>query len=410
MNKSLLSVFAIAAAAVLSIGCSADAGEGDDDNETGIDDAALTSCSEKTEVWLWHPSSPVSPITEHLTANKPCTHYYVGIALVADSKTNFHPNVAAEVERVHKLGSNFHAVAEFHYGAWHEWIAASPGTRDWRKAGLEFRRRMDAGGFDIHKGDSDTWLVQEFPSTLRSSAETRDQAAALVKGLYDGGARRKLGAVTHSGVGQAKMENHAGHKAIAKEFLTDESFWRSMGLHVRWWLEQVYADPHATCVASANVATQARAINDYTMYLPRLASKGPASAGAARSFFDRTYTPLLNGSWNSDVGYGDTRVTSAQLSALLSMQIYATRTWSETHAAPDHRFGFAWVPQPANAAQEAQVPALGKRTADAINGAYKEGTGTASRACSPSGAYTFCQCNVAGAKFNTGWHDTYETW
>jgi hypothetical protein len=352
----------------------------------------------------------VLPITEHLTANKACTHYYVGLPLNVADKTSFHGDVAAEVARVHKLGSNFHAVAEFHVGAWREWIAASPGTRDWRKAGLEFRRRMDAGGFVIHKGDSDTWLVQELPSTLVGSPDVRDNAAALVKGLYDGGARRKLGAVTHSGVGQAKMENHSGHKAIMKEFLTDEPFWRAMGQHVRWWLEQVYADPHATCVASANVATQARAINDYTMYLPRLAAKGPASASSARAFLDRTYTPLLNGSWNSDVGYGDTRVSASQLSALLSLQVYATRSWSESHAAPDHRLGFAWVPLPANAAQEAQVPALGKRAADAINAAYKEGTGKASRACSPSGAFTLCECNVGGAKFNTGWHDTYETW
>jgi len=41
-------------------------------------------------------------------------------------------------------------------------------------------------------------------------------------------------------------------------------------------------------------------------------------------------------------------------------------------------------------------------------GAYGSG-GTAARACSPSGAFTWCTPEVSGAAFNPAW-DTFESW
>ena len=46
---------------------------------------------------------------------------------------------------------------------------------------------------------------------------------------------------------------------------------------------------------------------------------------------------------------------------------------------------------------------LSKRLAAALHGAYDDGGGAARYACSPSGAYTFCQCAVSGASLNRGW-------
>ena len=52
--------------------------------------------------------------------------------------------------------------------------------------------------------------------------------------------------------------------------------------------------------------------------------------------------------------------------------------------------------------------ALATRLAQAVQGAYGDG-GTAAKACSPNGAYTWCAPQLPGAAFNPGWK-TFETW
>jgi hypothetical protein len=409
----------------LVAGCSADAAT-DDGDETDADVAALSGCSSRTEVWLWAPSDPLTPVTGKLTPDLACTHYYVGLPLNVSSldgdpgKTHFHVKVKDEIDRVHARGTNFHAVAEFNVGAWRQWIQESPGTRNWHNAGLKFRTLMDEAGFDLHKGNSDTWYIQELGSTLVAgnaeiqASEVRANAVQMARGLYEGGKTRKLGAVTRAGIGQMSFSAdgaYTAHKRNLKDFLTDGAFWTGMDRYIRWWQEEVYADPHAVCVAGATIGERARAINDFTMHMPRLAAAGPAAAAPARSFLARTYTPLLQGTWLHDDGYGNTKVTGDQMEAMLSLQVYATRAWSEAHRYPDNRIGFAWNPAAVSEAQTKEVDVLGTRLARAINGAYKEGsTGGASFACSPSGAFTLCDCRVAGAKTRPQWGSFFDTW
>ncbi|MGH3143020.1 MAG: hypothetical protein ACRDO9_07820, partial [Gaiellales bacterium] len=109
----------------------------------------------------------------------PCAEYYVSIPPIVGDKTNLRPGQA---ERIRALGANFHALAEIHWTTWSRWVAENGTT--WHAAGVEARRRMARGGFDIAAGD--TWAVNEFPSTVRSgSGDARANARELVRGLYE---------------------------------------------------------------------------------------------------------------------------------------------------------------------------------------------------------------------------------
>ena len=112
--------------------------------------------------------------------------------------------------------------------------------------------------------------------------------------------------------------------------------------------------------------------------------------------------------WESDgVGYGNTMVDLDTMKMFVSHQVYAARSWSNSHNYPDGRVGFAWARS--DGVSDTDLQELAERLASAIHYAYDEGGGSAAGACSPSGAYTWCACEVTGASFNTGW-DTFETW
>jgi hypothetical protein len=91
----------------------------------------------------------------------------------------------------------------------------------------------------------------------------------------------------------------------------------------------------------------------------------------------------------------------------VSLEVYSARAWAGPRPYPDGRVGFAWnqSPRGASAAETAQ---LATRLAQAIQGAYGDG-GTAAKACSPNGAYTWCAPVLPGAAFNPGWK-TFESW
>ncbi len=185
------------------------------------------------------------------------------------------------------------------------------------------------------------------------------------------------------------------------------AFWEDMNRYVRWWGQEAYATPAHLCVAGASVGERARATNEYTMYPARLATVGPATAATARSYFARSYVPILSAVWQSATGYGDTRVPMTVMQHNVSTQIYATRAWALSQPYPDGRVGFAWDRQ--DGVTDVALEPLADRIAAAIAGAYGP-TGEASRACSPTGAFTWCQCAIAGAAFNPRFGTVFGTW
>lgn len=144
------------------------------------------------------------------------------------------------------------------------------------------------------------------------------------------------------------------------------------------------------------------------MHPARLAEAGPAGAAAARAFFDESYTPLGSAFWKADT-YNTATLTLDQMKHFASTTVYAARAYAANNKEPDARIALAWNNQ-LDGASEADVKDLAARVAGAIRYAYDKGGPAAAKACSPSGAFTWCACGVGGAAFNGLWKTTFAGW
>jgi len=333
----------------------------------------------------------------------PCAHYYLSVPPFTGDRTALRPNEAA---RIRALGPQFHALAEFSDGAWGDWRTANRAT--WAQVGSEFRRRAAEAGFCLGQGDG--WLVNEVHSTIRSEPASRARWVTLARALHEGGPGAgddAPGGMAVIGMAQT-TENLGVYKANLKTLVADGNFWEGVAPHVRWWLQESYADTRAVCVGG-DLDARARHINRYAMHVGRLSVVAPDGAGAnpAQSYFARAFAPMLSAVWGSTPanGYGDTDVTLDQMKMFISEQVYANRRYANANAHPGGRLSFAL--------QSYRTPreyaALGERMAAAIAGAYAPG-GSADAACAGNGgALGWCQCAVGGASFNDAW-DTFERW
>jgi hypothetical protein len=328
----------------------------------------------------------------------PCGDYFIFLPAPSTNKTEVRGPAAPQSIRS-RVG-RFHAVAEFH---WNEW-SKQPGA--WYVKGVAFRQKMDAMGYHVSRGD--TWAINELPSSVRSDPAVRQNVRDAVRGLYTGpsGDAARAGIVFVIEMGQGTT-NFNVYKPNLESWLQDQAFWADMDSYVLWWGQETYTVPALTCVGGTTVAQKADGINNFAEHVGKLVNVGPAGASNAHTFLNAGYFPLLNAWYKNGDLYGKTGVTSLDnMKHLVSHQTYAARSWASSHLYPDGRIGFAWSNNGTGTAAERAE--LAQRLASAIRWAY-DVSGTAAKACSPSGAYTWCQCDVAGAAFNDGWN-TFETW
>ncbi|MGH3714317.1 MAG: hypothetical protein ACRDT4_12775 [Micromonosporaceae bacterium] len=358
-----------------------------------------SNCPYNARVITYNPNGWTTLLDAFAANPTPCADYYITLPAIVtnDSNSKLYPRGGAAVTNVRAKGGNFHPVAEFHYN---KWAAVSGMT--WYQKGVEFRRRMNAAGYDQTR--QETWAINELPSTVRTDPAVRQNVRDLVRGLYQG--------PDGVGLGGAVFVINFGHtttylpvyKGNMKDWTLDSAFWSTMNSYVRWWGQETYTSCSVTCVPGASIGEKSQYVNDFIEHPARLAFAGPTGAGAARSFFNESYMPLMTAYWKSST-YGGTNLPLDTMKKLVSLQTYAARAWAGSHVYPDGRIAFAWneaVSDPAGAQE------LATRLAAAIAGAYGDG-GTASRACSPSGAFTWCNPELSGANFNPAWQ-TFATW
>lgn len=328
----------------------------------------------------------------------PGATYFLHIPAPSTDKT--WPRGPLEPARMRARSPQFRALAEFHWGAW------SGVSGSWYQKGVEFRRRMAERGYDVAQGDS--WAINELPSSVRRDAAARQNVRDAVRGLGDGpaGAPRAKGAVFVIGLG-SNTTNLAVYKPQLESWLADAGFWEAMAPQVRFWGQETYTDPATACVPGVIVAERSRAISAFVEHVGRLADAGGARTAAARSFLSRTYTPLLNGAFRSPA-YQTDGVPLQQMKEFVSTQIYAARAAGAQHAYAAGRVGLGWAFR-RQQVTEPELVELAQRIASALHYAYDPAAGAAAGACSPSHAYTFCQCALHGAAFNPAW-STFTSW
>lgn len=375
---------------------------------TGAALEAPEGCRWPVQVVVWDSKEWMRLGRQFAAHPSACAEYYLSVPGLAGDKTTLRRGAA---EDVRALGPQFHAMAEFHWGTWSRWVEDNDST--WIEAGREFRRRMADAGFDVAAGD--TWAINELPSSIRKNTPgARQHARNLVRALHEGeaGDEPARGAAFIVGVGQS-MVNYSVYKPVLEEWLCDADFWVDMNTAVRFWGQEVYADPQYSCF-EGNTAERSSAINEFIQHVPRLAAAGPSCAATARSYLSRAWVPLVSAAWKSDVGYGDTRISLDAMKHHVSTEVYAVRAWSGSHGYLDGRIGFAWAPNDLDedppAVFGAKMDELAERIARAVQGAYGDDGGQARHACSPSGAYTWCQCRLPGARRNTAWPNLFGRW
>lgn len=370
----------------------------------------------------------------------PCGEYWVSIPPLAADKTRLR---VLQDDVIRALGPNIHPVAEVTLGSltgWAKWVEKGNGT--WFEAGVEFRRRMAAAGYDVTAGE--TWLLNEFDrSTMRDAPRTApDQMAggqllppyrradmeALLRGLYHGdvGMPRAPG-VVEFGIHfrHQNIPDVAAYKTELQSFLEGDSFWREIDPHVRWFAVETYPDVRYWGVPDSSRNERWRHLADYVFHMLDLARSGPTSVEAARTFLERTYLPLLNGGWRARggdqfqfvTGHGNTIVDDETMRHFVSEQVLAVRHYAGTHTqgAPAARLGFSWEPVNRQSADQpggdpwtpefrSAVEVLAARIASAVHYANRQGGASPVGACSAPGSTEYwCDGRVPGAAFTESW-------
>jgi hypothetical protein len=377
--------------------------EGADTGDGDITAQTISGCTEITTVIMYSESTYELRLPEAFAASPdPCTRYYVHLPALATDKTT--PRMGAD--KVHALGPNFHAMAEFQWGAWRQWVDASPGTRDWETAGKEFRNRMVQAGYDLQNGD--IWAINEFPTTTRTGENdvwTHERSAVKALAIGDGTLTVK-GVVYTAGMGQT-LQNVSTLKSNIENWLQQNDWWADMNKYVRWYAYEVYADPHNNCVVGSNVLADSEAVSAYLEHLPRLAHEGGAATATAASFLQHHYVPLVNAAWNSNNGFGDNTISMGDFVKFSRLQVYSTHVNAAHVGYPGRRIGFAWAPKDSTVQQEQY---LAGQIANAVGRAYPANKfyNYGKYACNVSGALDGCGCTTAG-NYNQAW-DAFGTW
>ena len=387
----------------LIAGCAADAGDNTDttdDDAEALDTGTTCSAGNDVDVVVYTQDGYAELAQAFADHPTPCAHYYLSLPALAEHKDMPRGGTQPAVVRNH--GAQFHAMAEFHWGGWRN----VTGLTAYQK-GVEFRRRMDAAGYDVASGD--TWAINELPSTFRTDPEVRTRALDTIRGLYDGppGSPKVKGAVFLEGMGST-LDYMGPYKSALEDTLRDDPFFRTVEGQTKWWGQETYASPKNVCIPGGNVGLEAQHINQFTHHVSLLAAAAPGStANPAQTYFERQYTPMLNMAAASP-GYDTADMSFEAMREFVSTQVYATRAWAGTHPDQHRRIGIGWTWNREKLSED-QINVLAKRVARSIAGAYSGDGGKAARACSPSGAFTFCHCAVAGAHFNDAW-SAFDNW
>jgi hypothetical protein len=317
-----------------------------------------------------------------------CADFYVSVPALAD-KTRFRP---MEPARIRAFGPHFHPLAEVHYSGWQAYVASTGST--WYDAGVEAGKRLIAAGYE-------SWAVNELSSAVRQGhPNQRANAAAFIRGLYDGSGARGL--VFIVGIGQRTSPLDV-YRTNLSGWLLDSLFWSSISESVRFWAQEVYGDIRAWGVSGASRHDRTTHLAEYLMHGANLAEAVPADA--ARSFLRERYVALANAAWPwpAGVGFGFTDVPAELMQSYVSEQVFAVRHFAGAHpqGAPSGRWGAAWAPR--TGAPVAGTALILERMASALHNAYEEGGGTQTGACGPPGDHNWCFGEWPDAAFVDGW-------
>jgi hypothetical protein len=311
------------------------------------------------------------------------------------------------------LGDQVRVLAEVNFGAWQTWWTTNAKTP--YQAGVEARTRFEALGYD-------GWAMNEIPSSVRQGQPgTRAVVAQFLDGLYDGDGTGlpTRGVVYITGIGQ-QTDPLTTYKTNLRSWLMDSLFWGSMQRTVRFWAQEVYGNTLLWGVATATRDERSAYTSDYLEHVINLARAGGEADRPAREFLERTYVPLANAAWRWGSGFGNTLVSSEQMTMYVAEQTYAMRDHVRTYAygLRNGRIGFAWatrnqpdggLPAMPTSDFNAWTGEILARLGDGFRHAYGTRGGSPADSCGPPGKRAWCNGAVDDARFYNGW-SSFKAW
>ena len=347
--------------------------------------------------------------TKLAAARSACAEYYISVPPLVADKTQLRPNQA---NRIRALGPQFHALAEIHFTTWSRWVGSTGNT--WHAAGVTARQRMAAAGYDVAAGDS--WMLNELTSAVRrGDGNARANIREFLRGLYEGdGSRPTRGAVLVIGFGQ-RTGDVSAYQNTLQSWLGDSGFWTDMATYVSDWSQEVYGDFRSYAIPGLPQQVRRDYLNDYLQHKLVLAGVGPTTIEPARAYLREAYSPLANGAWPRDSGWGWTMVPAEQMTAYVSAQVHAMRYFSAAAGQARDHWGFAWAPRNtfglSNADFGAQTNAILERLAGAVrdSGEAEVPEDPGSAACGPPGQNVFCVGDHAEGRPNEAWK-SFRAW
>jgi hypothetical protein len=399
----------------------------------------LENCRIDVEAFFWTGTDWLRLAQALATDRSPCGEYWVAIPPLAANKTGLR---VLQDDLVRALG--IHPVAEMTLGegtGWANWVKTN--NKTWFEAGVEFRRRMAAAGYDVTAGE--TWMINEFDRTTQRNAprETvdhpfppylREDMRDLMRGLYFG----EIGMPPAPGVAEIgihfrhqNMPDVLAYKAELERWFEDAPFWQDVDRYARWIAVESLPDVRLWGVPGSARDQRRKRLEEYLFHTLELARSAPASGAAARDVFERKYLPLANSIWRARggeqfqfvTGAGNTIVDAQTMKHFVSEQVYAIRHYTGAHpqGGPAGRIGFAWQPCNRLAASEPGCRALDAgfldglneitaRIANSIHYAFRQGGASPAGACAPPGsAESWCAGEVPGASFTDTW-SIFDAW
>lgn len=324
-----------------------------------------------------------------------CGEYYISVAPTQDGDGLYTEPNRDQAKRIRSYGDGFHAMAELNVAAWTEWLARNNG-KTWKDAGVEWRKRMEGAGYDAA---NDLWAVNELPLKMLSDPSLLADMRQLIEGLHEGAGQPAQGLVFVVSPSQGGGDL-AGYRGELTKLLRDEVFWGEMRESVRFWAQEVYADPADCCVEGASADEIATRVGEYLEHALALAEREPEAA-VARSYLASAYVPVANAAWGWEQAYGDTVIPPPDMERFVAAQLFAMRRFQEG-GGPGAGIGLAWAPAaPAGGSpgqflqRSASILASISRS---IRASFEE---DASAACGEDG--TACRCTAEGASFDDRW-------
>jgi hypothetical protein len=399
--------------------------------ERRVRNGLADQCNLRSDVIFWTARDWLLLAKELAARPRDCTYYYISIPPTANDKKDLR---SRQDELIRELGPRFRPVAEMTLGSatgWaRSWVTGGPG-RSWFDAGVEFRRRMIAAGYDFGRGE--TWLLNEADRSTRRNEPpyTRQAITDVVRGIAVGdGTGPVVRGIVELGIqfSHQTMPDLAPFKDEMKSLVADAHFWKNLNPYVSHFAREAYADVRRWGVAGSSRYERAQQLNDYFQHLMKLAENGPPEAMEARRFLRRTFLPLANATWPARApeaippsptcpvvyacGHGATQVPLKRMLSFVSEEVYAVRQYARGHprSGPAGRIGFSWQPENnfglPGSAWDAAKRSIAARIAEAIRNAYAKRGATAADACRDKAGRNWCVgASVQGARFTNAWAD-----